>query len=118
MTVTEPESRCENGQLVYDAAGNLADVIYCHELGTETRPGKRRGPATADNPTGRIPATKHFCPPHASAYDLFSARLKVASLRCWEERGEASMTDCGHVRPVLTAEELAALAADVQRNAA
>lgn len=112
MTIPAPAvPRCESGHLVY-RDGHLADIIYCREPGTETRPRKVRVPASAANPTGRIPGVWRFCRVHAARHDLFSARLKVASLRYCEERGEAFMTDCGHTRPVLTAEETAALATD------
>lgn len=50
-----------------------------------------------------------FCQHHADRHDAFTARLKTTILRLWEERGEQFMSERGHVRPVLTPEELAQL---------
>ena len=88
------------------------NIIDCHEPGTEARGYLRRVAATPANPTGRVPDTRFYCHTHAAAHDLFTARLKVAVLSRWDELGDAFMTNCGHVRPVLTADERAALAAD------
>jgi hypothetical protein len=111
MSSTPPAvPRCENGQLIYgeDLPGvgseALLDIVACHEPGTETR-------------MGRAASIKRFCPAHAASHDLLSGRLKLVTLRRWDELGDDFMTDCGHIRPVLTIHEHAALAAE-QRTAA
>lgn len=87
---------CENGALSYHPDGTLKALTYCTEPGTEERAG--RGGA------------RWFCPEHARALDLFSARLKLRSLELWDARGHEWMRSCGHTLPVLTPQEIAALA--------
>ncbi|GAB4590146.1 hypothetical protein [Nocardia sp. IFM 10818] len=99
MTTTDDRNGtgpvCENVQLIWGGNRSLDGTVPCPQPGTERR--ERRG------------RTRYFCPAHAHDRDLFSARLKLVSLKVWDLFGDDRMRDFGHRRPAFTHEETRAL---------